>query len=201
MRGRRRPGGELDDRHGDRPADGQQPRFPITAICHGCGSPGVRAGRRAACCPGARESRQHLRSCPDRPPQEPRSTTPGRSPRFGHHRHRTCRFTRRFSAVPAVDDTVRLGLPPGAPWGSRQAPRTTVRGTAGIGPVLGRRSEAREAAGQQGRGHQTRASRPGRTGRSRRDGRARARLLQGENRMLLCEIRRGYRGGNRGEET
>ncbi len=42
-----------------------------------------------------------------------------------------------------------------------------------IGPVLGRCSEARGPLASSGRGHQTHASRPGRTGRSRRDGRVR----------------------------
>jgi len=70
-----------------------------------------------------------------------------------------------------------------------------------VGPVLGRCSQAREAAAQSRRRAPARTSRPGRTGRSRPDCSVRAQVLQGEIRMLLCEIRRGYRGGSRGEAT
>ncbi len=69
-----------------------------------------------------------------------------------------------------------------------------------VGPLLGRCSQAREAAGQQW----VRASdarKPTRKDRQVSPGWPPARLLQGENRMLLCEIGRGYRGGSRGEET
>lgn len=69
-----------------------------------------------------------------------------------------------------------------------------------IGPVLGRCSRAREAPGLQwarASGARADLEEPaGLAGWLRT-----ARLLQGENRMLLCEIGRGYRGGNRGEET
>jgi hypothetical protein len=68
-----------------------------------------------------------------------------------------------------------------------------------VGLALGRCSQAREAASQQWMRAPDARSQPGLTGRSRRAG-ARASLLQGANRMLLCEIRRGYRGGSRGEE-
>ncbi len=62
-----------------------------------------------------------------------------------------------------------------------------------IGPVLGRCSQAREAADQQS----VRASdarKPTWKNRQVAPGCPRtARLSQGENRMLLCEIGRGYR--------
>jgi len=69
---------------------------------------------------------------PGRSPQKkPHSNLPDRSPRSRSAPAKTCGFTRRFSTVPAVDDTVlsEVGL--------------------SIGPVLGRCSLAREAVGQQ----------------------------------------------------
>ena len=70
-----------------------------------------------------------------------------------------------------------------------------------IGPVLGRSSQAREAPGQQW-ARASGAREPIWKNRQVSPGwLPTARLLQGENRMLLCEIGRGYRGGNRGEET
>ena len=70
-----------------------------------------------------------------------------------------------------------------------------------VGPVLGRRAPAREAAGRQ----RTRASgAPGPTWTDRQvsPGLLGAeQVLQGETRVLLCEIRRGDRGGSRGEAT
>ncbi len=70
-----------------------------------------------------------------------------------------------------------------------------------IGSVLGRCSKAREAADQQW-ARVPDARKPTWKDRQVAPGWPRtARLSQGENRMLLCEIGRGYRGGSRGEET
>jgi hypothetical protein len=70
-----------------------------------------------------------------------------------------------------------------------------------MGPVLAHCSQARETPGQQW-ARASGARKPTWKNRQVSPGsRARARLLQSDNRMLLCEIGRGYRGGNRGEET
>jgi hypothetical protein len=93
-----------------------------------------------------------------------------------------------------------------------------------IGAVLKRCSEVRESVDQQWGRHQVRTSHAGTSGRQRPDGRANAPalvspfwtfrspglppssgserpVLRCENRMLLCEVGRGYRGGSHGEET